>query len=100
MAWAEQFPRGGGLCGACYVLSMCRRAFAGELRVSHSAHTDISLAQIRASKEHARQTPTYTFFTTAISRRNTHWENSLMMILHTHTTFALTLSRPRQRLFS
>ena len=34
MAWAEQFPRGGGLCGACYVLYMCRRAFAGEPRVS------------------------------------------------------------------
>ena len=34
VAWAEQFPRGGGLCGACYVLYMCRRAFAGEPRVS------------------------------------------------------------------
>ena len=34
VAWAEQFPRGGGLSGACYVLYMCRRAFAGEPRVS------------------------------------------------------------------
>jgi len=34
VAWAEQFPRGGGLSGACYVLYMCLRAFAGEPRVS------------------------------------------------------------------
>ena len=41
VAWAEQFPRGGGLCGACYVLYMCRRAFAGE--------PNISIARIRQS---------------------------------------------------
>jgi hypothetical protein len=34
VAWEEQFPRGGGLSDACYVLYMCRRAFAGEPRVS------------------------------------------------------------------
>ena len=34
VAWAEQFPRGGDLSGACYVLYMCGRAFAGAPRIS------------------------------------------------------------------
>ena len=82
----------------CLVLVMCYTCVGAPLQASR-----VSLSHaygLRASSEHARQTPTYQFFTTSISRRNTHWENSLMMILHTHTTFALTLSRPRQRLFS
>ena len=57
VAWAEQFQRGGGLSGACYVLYMCRRTFAGEPRVSvarmwHSfaGEPSISVARIRQSR--------------------------------------------------
>ena len=92
VAWAEQFPRGGGLSGACYVLYMCRRAFAGEPRVSvafiASSSTSTSCLERQLNSDIQRH------------RLCDIQQDSLMMILHTHTTFALTLSRPRQRLFS
>jgi len=57
VAWAEQFPRGGGLCGACYVLYMCRRAFAGEPRVSDSTH--MALARRESMRDSSRYTYTH-----------------------------------------
>ena len=38
VAWAEQFPRGGGLSGACYVLYMCHPAMPpGRVSMLHSS---------------------------------------------------------------
>ena len=38
VAWAEQFPRGGDLSGACYVLCMCRPAMhPGRVSMLHSS---------------------------------------------------------------
>ena len=46
VAWAEQFPRGGGLSGACYVQCMCGHAFAGGPRMSVAFIARSSLAAI------------------------------------------------------
>jgi len=54
VAWAEQFPRGGGLSGACYVLYMCRPAMhPGRVYLSHSSLT-LAWLLLRGSQELGR----------------------------------------------
>jgi len=67
VAWAEQFLRGGEV-EVCLVHVMCYTCVGAPLQASR-----VSLSHaygLRASSEHARQTPTYPFFTTASSRRD------------------------------
>ena len=56
VAWAEQFPRGGGLSSACSVLCMCRPAMhPGSVSMLHSSLAPAWLLS-RGSQELGRST--------------------------------------------